>query len=343
MMNSSVHTLLKEFQGELKGAKLSSDLEQLRVKYLGKKGPVQELMQQLKDMPKEERPLFGQQVNDLKETIASTLDTLNERLIEQEELLSLKQESIDITEPGRSRFIGSKHILTAAMDEVLEVLISMGFSIQYGPDIDSDWYNFESLNFPPDHPARDMQDTFYLGPDTLLRTHTSNMQVRMMESEKPPIRAAFPGRSYRNETITARSHVFFHQVEVLYIDKGVTFKDLLSTLDEFFLKLFRKKIDTRFRASYFPFVEPGMEADVRCIICGGVGCPVCKYSGWIEVLGAGMVHPNVLTAGGIDPEVYSGYAWGMGLERLVMIKHGIKDIRLFTENNLKFLGQFVAV
>lgn len=342
-MNSNVHELLKEFQRELNEAKSSSDLESLRVKYLGKKGPVQGLMKHLQDIPPAEKPAFGQQVNELKNTIASTLDTLSRRLIEQEEALRLSQESIDITEPGRSRYVGARHILTTAMDEILDVLVSMGFSIQYGPDIESDWYNFESLNFPPDHPARDMQDTFYLGPDTLLRTHTSNMQIRVMESEKPPIRAAFPGRAYRNETITARSHVFFHQVEGLYIDKGVTFKDLLSTLDEFFLKLFHKKMETRFRPSYFPFVEPGMEVDIRCLICGGTGCPVCKNTGWIEVLGAGMVHPNVLINGGIDPEIYSGYAWGMGLERLVMIKHEIKDIRLFTENNLKFLGQFVAV
>lgn len=342
-MQSPVHDLLKEFQHELKEATSSSDLEALRVKYLGKKGPVQGLMKHLQEIPPAEKPAFGQQVNDLKQTIGSTLDALSQRLIEQEESLRLAQESIDITEPGRARPLGSKHILTSAMDEILDVLVSMGFSIQYGPDIESDWYNFESLNFPPDHPARDMQDTFYVAPDKLLRTHTSNMQVRIMEREKPPIRCAFPGRAYRNETITARSHVFFHQIEGLYIDKGVTFKDLLSTLDEFFFKLFHKKVETRFRPSYFPFVEPGMEADIRCMICEGAGCPVCKHSGWIEVLGAGMVHPNVMLAGGIDPEVYSGYAWGMGLERLVMIKHGIKDIRLFTENNLKFLGQFEAV
>ena len=228
------------------------------------------------------------------------------------------------------------------MDEILDVLVSMGFSVRLGR-IHLDWYNFEALNFSPDHPARDMQDTFYLGKDQLLRTHTSNMQVRIMENEKPPIRCAFPGRTFRNEAITARSHVFFHQIEGLYIDKGVSFKDLLSTLDEFFFKLFHKKVEVRYRPSYFPFVEPGMEVDVRCFICGGSGCPVCKYSGWLEVMGAGMVHPNVLLAGGIDPETYSGYAWGMGLERLVMLMHGIGDIRLFTENNLKFLGQFVAV
>lgn len=342
-MSDSVKNLLKSFQEELSSVSSLKTLEDLKVKYLGKKGPIQDLMKHLKDLTPEERPLFGQAVNDLKVTITEAIDSLMSRLIEQEEAQRIASEKIDITEPGRRRFLGAKHILTAAMDEILDVLVSMGFSIQYGPDIDSDWYNFESLNFPPDHPARDMQDTFYISKDHLLRTHTSNMQVRIMESEKPPIRVAFPGRAFRNETITARSHVFFQQVEGLYIDKDVTFKDLLSTLNEFFLKLFHKKVETRFRPSYFPFVEPGMEVDIRCIICEGAGCPVCKHTGWIEVLGAGMVHPNVLLAGGIDPEVYSGYAWGMGLERLVMIKHGIKDIRLFTENSLRFLEQFTAV
>lgn len=339
----TVTELLKAFQEDLKQASSSQDLEQLKIKYLGKKGPIQELMKGLKDVPQEEKPKAGQAINDLKNTIANTLEQLQNRLIEQEEQQRLGEESIDISLPGRRRFIGSRHILTAFMDEILEVLVSMGFSVQYGPDIENDYYNFEALNFAPDHPARDMQDTFYLDGGYLLRTQTSNVQVRIMETEKPPIRIVSPGRAFRNETVTARSHVFFHQVEGLYIDKGVTFKDLLSTLQEFFFKLFHTRIETRFRPSYFPFVEPGMEADVRCIICEGKGCPICKYSGWLEVLGAGMVHPNVLLSGGINPEEYSGYAWGMGLERLVMIKHGIKDIRLFTENNLKFLRQFVAV
>lgn len=338
-----IHDLLHTFQAELGSVKSTKELEDLRVKYLGKKGPVQDLMKNLKDLSPEERPAFGQAVNDLKTTISTTLEELTSRLIQEEEKVQLEKERIDITEPGRRGYIGSKHILTAFMDEILEVMISMGFSVQYGPDIETDYYNFEALNFAKDHPARDMQDTFYVGPDLLLKTHTSNVQMRVMETERPPIRIASPGRAFRNETITARSHVFFHQVEALYIDKDVSFKDLISTLEEFFLKLFHKKMEVRFRPSYFPFVEPGMEADVKCIICEGKGCNICKYSGWLEVLGAGMVHPNVLKAGGIDPEIYSGYAWGMGLERLVMIKHGITDIRLFTENNLKFLRQFVSV
>lgn len=338
-----IHDLLHAFQADLANAKSTKELDDLRVKYLGKKGPVQDLMKNLKDLTPEERPVFGQAVNDLKTTISGTLEELTQRLILEEEKVQLEKERIDITEPGRRGYIGSKHILTAFMDEILEVMISMGFSVQYGPDIETEYYNFEALNFAKDHPARDMQDTFYIAPDVLLKTHTSNVQMRVMETERPPIRIASPGRAFRNETITARSHVFFHQVEALYIDKNVSFKDLLSTLEEFFLKLFHKKLEVRFRPSYFPFVEPGMEADVRCIICEGKGCNICKYSGWLEVLGAGMVHPNVLKAGGVDPEIYSGFAWGMGLERLVMIKHGITDIRLFTENNLKFLRQFVSV
>jgi phenylalanyl-tRNA synthetase alpha chain len=229
------------------------------------------------------------------------------------------------------------------MDEMIDILVSMGFSVQYGPDVDTEWYNFEALNFPPDHPARDMQDTFYIAPNVLLRTHTSNTQVRVMEAHKPPIRVMMPGRVYRNEAITARSHVFFHQVEGLYIDKGVTFADLMATMHEFIGKLFNADVETRFRPSYFPFVEPGMEVDLRCLSCKGTGCNLCKHTGWLEIAGAGMVHPEVLKNGAIDPEEYTGYAWGMGVERLAMLKHGIKDIRLFTENDLRFVKQFSAL
>jgi phenylalanyl-tRNA synthetase alpha chain len=216
----------------------------------------------------------------------------------------------------------------------------MGFSVQLGPDVDTDYYNFGGLNFAPDHPARDMQDTFYLAPAHLLRTHTSNVQVHIMETHAPPIRVIAPGRCFRNEDISARSHVFFHQVEGFYIDKHVTFADLFSTMDEFLAKLFGQKIQTRYRPSYFPFVEPGMEVDIRCISCQGVGCRLCKQTGWLEILGTGLIHPNVLKKGKIDPEVYSGYAWGMGIERITMLLHDIRDIRLFTENDLRFLEQF---
>jgi phenylalanyl-tRNA synthetase alpha chain len=230
--------------------------------------------------------------------------------------------------------------VTKMMDKMIEVLISMGFSVQYGPDLESDYYNFEALNFEPDHPARDMQDTFYVSEDKLLRTHTSNVQGRVIEKYNPPIRVVAPGRCFRNETVSARSHVFFHQIEGFYIDENVTFADLLATMDEFWSKVFQQKIKTRYRPSYFPFVEPGMEGDISCIICEGKGCRICKNSGWLEVFGAGMIHPNVLKAGNVDPEKYSGYAWGLGIERLAMLYYGIKDIRLFTQNDMRFLSQF---
>lgn len=342
-MTSPIETLRQEFKRELALVKTTAQLEVLRVKFLGRKGPVQTLMKNLKEMPPHEKRMFGLQVNELKDELETQLHSLLENLLLNEQENLLAKERIDITIPGRKLCLGGKHILNAVMDEILDILIGMGFSVQTGPDIESDYYNFEALNFPPDHPARDMQDTFYLADKTLLRTHTTNIQVRVMEVHRPPIRIVSPGKVYRNEAITARSHVFFHQIDPLYIDKNVTFSDLLFTLDEFLSKLFHKKIETRYRTSYFPFVEPGMEADVRCIICEGKGCMVCKYSGWLEILGAGMVHPEVLKSGGIDPEEYSGFAWGMGLDRLVMLKHGIPDIRNFAENDLRFLRQFVSL
>jgi phenylalanyl-tRNA synthetase alpha chain len=339
----SADQIRQQFYADLSLVKSSHELEQLKVKYLGKKGSVQGLMRNLKELSPEERPAFGQKVNLLKEEVELKCTKLGETFVKTEQAARVEHEKIDTTIPGRCSFLGGKHILNAVLDEVIDILKGMGFSVQQAPDIESDYYNFEALNFPPDHPARDMQDTFYINGRYLLRTQTTNVQVRVMETHQPPIRVICPGRVFRNESITARSHVFFHQIDPLYIDKGVTFSDLLSTLEEFLSKLFHKKVETRFRASYFPFVEPGMEADVRCILCEGKGCMLCKYSGWLEILGAGMVHPEVLKFGGIDPEVYSGYAWGMGLERLVILKHGIQDIRTFTENDLRFLRQFVAL
>lgn len=342
-MSSAINELKQDFEKELSAVQTAFELENLKVKYLGKKGPVQALMKTLKELSPEERPLFGQKVNELKEEFEEKCQQLHSHLVLSEQEKQLASEKIDITVPGRCGLLGSKHILNAAIDEIIDILIGMGFSVELGPDIETDYYNFEALNFAPDHPARDMQDTFYIADKLLLRTHTTNIQVRVMEKERPPLRIISPGKVYRNEAITARSHVFFHQIDPLYIDKGVTFSDLLSTLDEFLSKLFGKKVETRYRPSYFPFVEPGMEADVRCIMCEGRGCMVCKYTGWLEILGAGMVHPEVLKLGGIDPEVYSGFAWGMGVERLVMLKHGIHDIRAFTENDLRFLRQFVSL
>ena len=339
-MQKEIESLKQNFQVDLATAHSSSDLENLKVKYLGKKSPLQNLMKLLKDIAPDARPMAGKVINDLKEEITETLQNLQSEFLNKEDETKLEKEKIDITLPGRRRSAGRKHIINQTMDEMIDILSEMGFSVQYGPDIDTDYYNFEALNFAPDHPARDMQDTFYIAPNVLLRTHTSNIQVRAMEAHKPPLRIIAPGRAYRNETITARSHVFFNQIEALYIDVGVTFADLLATMQDFLSKLYRTQIETRFRPSYFPFVEPGMEVDVRCLSCGGTGCSLCKYTGWLEVAGAGMVHPEVLKNGGIDPEVYTGYAWGMGIERTVLLRNGVRDIRLFTENDMRFLEQF---
>lgn len=339
-MQDKLALLRKQFQAELSSVQHSKEVEQLKVRYLGKKGPVQDLMQHLRDTPSDQRPLIGQQINSLKEEISLLCEQALQTFSKTELMKRLVEEKIDISLPGRRAYLGKEHPIKQMMGEVIQIFAGMGFSVEYGPDIDSDYYNYEGLNFPPDHPARDMQDTFYISKDILLRSHTSNTQLRVMENHKPPIRIIAPGTVYRNETISSRSHVFFHQVEGLYVDKNVSFSELFATMDEFCDKLFQAKVETRYRPSYFPFVEPGLEVDVACSSCGGQGCRLCKQSGWLEVLGAGMVHPEVLKNGGVDPEVYSGFAWGMGIERLTMLRYGIKDIRMFTENDLRFLEQF---
>lgn len=339
-LHDQIGELRSHFMSELKEASHSKDLENLKVKYLGKKGPIQALMLELKHCTPEERPQFGKIINDLKEELLSHCDHSLARVKQSELNDRLKEEWLDSTLPGRRRTQGRLHPLTQALNRIIDILIGMGFSVQLGPDVDSDYYNFGGLNFALDHPARDMQDTFYLSPELLLRTHTSNVQVHTMENFSPPIRIIAPGRCFRNEDISARSHVFFHQIEGFYIDRNVTFADLFSTMDEFLSKLLGEKVETRYRPSYFPFVEPGLEVDVRCISCKGTGCRICKHTGWLEILGAGMVHPTVLKKGNIDPELYSGYAWGMGIERLTMLLNDIRDIRLFTENDLRFLEQF---
>jgi len=342
-MQQTIDSLRNQFLDEISQATTSQFLDDLKVQYLGRKGPIQELMKSLKDVSSEERPEYGKLINDLKVLITEHIESKREDLFSAEESVRLKDEVLDVTEPGRRRFSGRKHVVLQVLDEVIDILVGMGFSVQYGPDIETDWYNFESLNFPEDHPARDMQDTFYIEENILLRTHTSNVQTRIMESSRPPIRVIAPGKVYRNEEITARSHVFFHQIEGFYIDTHVTFADLLATMDELLSKLFKKKVETRYRPSYFPFVEPGLEVDVRCLSCNGGGCAICKHTGWLEVAGAGMIHPEVLKNGDIDPEVYSGYAWGFGIERLVMLLHGVNDIRYFTENDVRLLSQFSAM
>lgn len=339
-MKQKIEALKKSFQSEIKEIEAVKDLEQLRIKYLGKKSPIQALMQDLRDCTPEERPEMGKLINTLKQEVSAEIDTHHEALQEKELSLRLATEKVDVTLPGRKTHLGGMHPLSQVLNEVVEILVGMGFSVQESPEIETEYYNYGGLNYPPDHPARDMQDTFYITPDVLLRSHTTSIQQHMMENVQPPIRILAPGKCYRNETITSRSHVFFHQVDVLYIDKDVTFSDLLATKEEFYTKIFKQKIELRVRPSYFPFVEPGMEVDIKCTSCAGSGCPLCKHTGWLEVAGAGMVHPNVLKEGGIDPEVYSGYAWGGGIERLFMLRHGISDIRLFTENDTRFLSQF---
>lgn len=339
-MDEQINTIRKDFLDDLKGIATTADIEAVKVRYLGKKGPVQGLMKGLRDLSAEERPNAGKFINELKVELEKHLAARNEALLIEEESAQLANEQVDVTLPGRQRFAGRKHVITQTLEEIVDILAEMGFSVQHGPHIESDYYNFEALNFAEDHPARDMQDTFYLSTKHLLRTHTSNIQARVMEAQKPPIRIIAPGKVYRNETITARSHVFFHQVEAFYVDKGVSFADLVATLDEFLAKLFHQDVKTRYRPSYFPFVEPGMDVEMSCLKCGGSGCTLCKHSGWLEIAGAGMVHPEVLKNGDIDPEIYTGYAWGFGIERIVMMKYGIGDIRLFTENDQRFLKQF---
>ncbi len=339
-MDKSIEKIREEFISELNSASTSTQIEQLKIKFLGKKGPIVALMRSLKDCSKEERPKVGQLINSLKEEVATSCHKGFEDLLLREEKVKLESQKIDVTMPGKKSNKGRSHPIRQILNHILSIFKEMGFSIQYSPNIDSEHYNFESLNFEDDHPARDMQDTFYLSKEMLLRTHTSNIQARLMQKEKPPIRVVCPGKAFRNENISARSHVFFHQVEGFYIDENVTFADLISTLNSFFNKFFGQKIKMRFRSSYFPFVEPGLEADIECLVCSTKGCAICKNTGWLEVVGAGMIHPNVLKAGRVDPEKYTGYAWGLGVERLQMLLNNIPDIRMFTENDERFLSQF---
>lgn len=339
-LKEQIDSLRKEFQKKLKQVSNTKEIEDLRVHYLGKKGPVTSLMQLLKSCTPEERPEKGQWINKLKEDLDVDLLKAFEKLGDKEIQEQIDQEKIDISLPGRIPLLGRAHPISQTIEEMLDILISMGFSVYQSPEVESDYYNYGGLNYPEDHPARDMQDTYYLDEKTVLRSHTTSFQQRVMETYDLPIRMACPGKCYRNEEISTRSHVLFHQIDVMYIDQGVTFGDLLSTLEEFYTKLFKEEVEIRVRASYFPFVEPGMEVDVRCTICKGTGCRVCKQSGWLEMCGAGMIHPEVLKAGGIDPDKYSGFAWGGGVERLFLMLRGVSDIRLFLENDMRFLEQF---
>lgn len=313
-------------------------LETFRIRFLGTKNVLKDIFGEIKNVPNERKKEFGQLVNSVKQAAEEKF------AIHQAQLQSNTDvaENIDLSLPGDITTIGSRHPIQLVKNRIIEIFSKIGFNVEEDREIEDDWHNFTALNMPEDHPARDMQDTFFINvnPDIVLRTHTSSVQVRVMENQKPPIRILSPGRVYRNETISARSHCFFHQVEGLYIDENVSFADLLQTLDFFVKELFGQDIKIKVRPSYFPFTEPSAEVDVTCFICGGGGCNVCKHSGWVEILGCGMVDPKVLENCNIDSKKYSGFAFGMGVERITMLKYQIKDIRLMSENDTRFLEQF---
>jgi phenylalanyl-tRNA synthetase alpha chain len=317
----------------------TKSLEDFRIQFLGSKGIVKNMFGELKSVPNEEKREVGQLLNNLRLHAETKFASFKEQL----ETAASSDASLDLSRPGDSDEIGSRHPLSLVRSEIIEIFERIGYAVSEGPEIEDDWHNFSALNFPPEHPARDMQDTFFIEKgenEMALRTHTSSVQVRVMENSKPPIRTISPGRVFRNEAISARAHCFFHQVEGLYIDKNVSFADLKQTLLYFAKELFGEKAQIRLRPSYFPFTEPSAEVDVSCTICNSKGCNVCKYSGWLEILGCGMVDPNVLEACGIDSKEYSGFAFGMGIERITQLKYKVNDLRLYSENDVRFLKQF---
>jgi len=317
-----------------------NQLEKIRIGFLGRKGSITNLVKGLKELPPEERPATGRLANQIKERIDKLINQRLDELKLRENEKEPKKTTLDYTLPGRRTWVGKLHPITQTLNQIVEIFYGMGFEVAKGPDVETDYYNFKALNFPEDHPAMDMQDTFYISDHTLLRTHTTPVQIRELEKRKPPVRIIAPGRTYRHEAINARSYCVFHQVDGFYADLDVTFADLKGVLTAFVWKFFGKDVKLRFRASFFPFTEPSAEVDISCVICGGKGCSVCKHRGWLEILGAGMIDPEVFKEVGYDPEVYSGYAFGMGVERIAMLKYRIDDIRLFYENDLRFLRQF---
>ena len=340
-MLDKIKALLQEVEN-MKAAN-AEELEALRIKYLSKKGEISALMNDFRNVAADQKREVGKYLNELKETTQSKINELKEsfenvQTANDEEDLS----GIDLTMPGDPLKLGTRHPLAIVKNEILAIFNKLGFTISEGPEIEDDWHVFSSLNFAEDHPARDMQDTFFIqhNPDVLLRTHTSSVQTRVMEKQEPPIRIICPGRVYRNEAISYRAHCFFHQVEALYVDKNVSFADLKQALLFFAKEMFSPDTKIRLRPSYFPFTEPSAEMDISCNICGGKGCPFCKGTGWVEILGCGMVDPNVLENCGIDSKVYSGYALGMGIERITNLKYQVKDLRMFSENDVRFLRQF---
>jgi len=345
-MQEKINDLLRRV--EEFAPKAAAEIEEFRIKMMGKKGEITALMEEFKSVAPELKREYGQRINALKQTTLAKINALKEEAAAKvEEDVKIE----DMSRPGSAEQLGSRHPISIVKNEICEIFSRLGYTIADGPEIEDDRHVFSSLNFPPEHPARDMQDTFFIEKisnepnvnDILLRTHTSSIQVRTMEHQKPPIRVICPGRVFRNEAISYRAHCIFHQIEGLYIDRNVSFADLKQSLLYFAKELFGEKTQIRMRPSYFPFTEPSAEVDVSCNLCGGKGCPVCKGTGWLEILGCGMVDPNVLTANGIDPNEYSGFAFGMGVERIAMLKFGVKDLRLYFENDVRFLHQFDSV
>ena len=339
-MKAQLEAIEKKAFEELTAAQDLKDLDAVRVKYLGKKGELTAILKQMGKLSAEERPVIGQLANQVRaqieERLEETKTNLEAHLLDQR----LATETLDVTMPGKRSVLGKKHPITIVLDELKEIFIGMGFDVAQGPEVELDYYNFEALNIPKDHPARDTQDTFYINDNVVLRTQTSPIQIRVMEKQKPPIRIIAPGRVYRSDALDATHSPLFHQVEGLVVDKNITMADLKGTLEVFVKRLYGEESVVRFRPHHFPFTEPSAELDVQCFNCHGEGCRLCKGEGWIEILGCGMVHPKVLENCGIDPEEYSGFAFGMGLERVAMQRYGITDLRLLFENDAKFLKQF---
>lgn len=334
---------IQDYRREMEAYQAADEkaVEEFRIRFLGTKGVVKSVMAGMKDVPVDQKKSFGQTLNEFKQFAEARYEDLKSAITVHS---SSAASGLDLSLPGDPVPLGSRHPITLMRNRIVSIFQRLGFAVAEGPEIEDDWHNFGALNLPEHHPARDMQDTFYIqqNPDWVLRTHTSSVQIREMEKGKLPIRMLMPGRVYRNETVSARSHCFFHQVEGLYIDENVSFADLKQTLYFFVKEMYGKDVKVRFRPSYFPFTEPSAEMDVTCFICGGEGCNICKKTGWVEILGCGMVHPNVLQNCNIDPNKYTGFAFGMGIERPALLKYDVKDLRLFSENDVRFLRQFTS-
>jgi phenylalanyl-tRNA synthetase alpha chain len=339
-MKETLQKILAEAIAQIQKADSLTQMEEIRVKMLGKKSPLTEILRSMGKLSPEERKELGQDANQVREQIESALERKLTEVKAKAQEEKFRQEKIDVTEPGKAEELGAKHLITITIDEISRIFMSMGFSVSEGPEVDTVFNNFDALNAPKNHPSRDLTDTFYITENTLLRTQTSPVQVRTIQSQKPPIKVISPGRCFRCDTPDATHSPMFHQIEGLLVDEGISMTDLKGCLDVMAKQLFGSQTKTKFRPHYFPFTEPSAEMDVSCFKCNGKGCSMCKGTGWIEILGCGMVHPNVLEVGGIDTERYTGFAFGMGVERIAILRYGVDDIRLFYENDLRFINQF---